>query len=90
MRKKQFAAIILNPKYETFIIYVVFFSCILFDASVHLSYKLQIAGLIAKKAFTKVFAKYTDFADVFSLDLVFKLFEHTRINNHAIGLVDSQ
>ena len=46
--------------------------------------------MIAKKAFTKVFAEYLDFADVFSLDLASKLLKQTRINNHAIKLVDGQ
>ena len=46
--------------------------------------------MIVKKAFTKVFAKYSDFADVFSSDLVSKLPKHTRINDHAIELIDAQ
>ena len=50
----------------------------------------QIAGLIAKKAFTKVFNKYVNFADVFSLNLAFKLPEHTEINDHTIKLIDSK
>ena len=57
---------------------------------IHLSCKFQIAGLIAEKAFIKVFAKYTDFADLFFLDLVSKLPKYTGINNHTIKLVDSQ
>ena len=44
--------------------------------------------MIAEEALTKVPAKYSDFADVFSLDLAFKLPEHTGINDHAIELVD--
>ena len=38
----------------------------------------------------KVPAKYLDFADVFSPDLAFELLEHTRINDHAIELVNGQ
>lgn len=54
----------------------------------YLSKSAQIAYLKADKAFTKVFSKYTDFADVFLLKLAAKPPEHTRINNHTIKLVD--
>ena len=50
----------------------------------------QIASLIAKMALTKVFAKYADFVDVFSLDLISKLPKHTKINNYAVELVNNQ
>ncbi len=33
-------------------------------------------------------SEYTDFADIFSSKLVAELSEYTRINNHAIKLVD--
>ena len=38
----------------------------------------------------KILAEYLDFADVFFLDLTSELLKHTRINNHAIKLVDGQ
>lgn len=56
------------------------------DASVHPSCRPQIASLIAKEAFITVLAKYPNFADLFSSDLVFKLPKHTGINNHTIEL----
>ena len=59
-------------------------------ANIHLSYRSQIAGLIAKEALRKVFNKYINFADVFFPDLIFKLSKHTRINNHTIKLIDGQ
>ena len=46
--------------------------------------------MIAEEASTKVLAEYSDFADVFSPDLASELPEHTRINDHAIELVDGQ
>ena len=55
---------------------------------VHPSWRPQISGLIAKEALTKVPAKYSDFADVFSPDLASELPKHTGINDHAIELVD--
>ena len=56
--------------------------------NVYPSQRPQISGLIAEEAPTKVPAEYSNFADVFSLDLVSELPEHTRINNHAIKLVN--
>ena len=38
----------------------------------------------------KVFAEYSDFADIFSPDLASELPEHTGINNHVIELVEGQ
>ncbi len=40
------------------------------------------------KAPIKVSSRYTDFANVFSSKLAVELFKHTKINNHAIKLVD--
>ena len=84
----------LDPRHKTYIVYV---GSISPDASsssspldVYPLKRSQISGLIAKEAPTKVSAKYLDFADIFSPDLAFKLFEHTGINDHAIKLVDGQ
>ena len=86
------AAAALDPESETFVVHVASLSS---DASpssspldVHPSRRPQISGLIAEEAPTKVPAEYSDFADVFSSDLASKLPKHTRINNHAIKLVD--
>ena len=96
--KKKFAATALDLKYETYIVYVASLSStslitslnsILLDANVHLSYRSQIFGLIAEKAFTKVPNKYVDFIDIFSPNLASKLPKHTGINDHAIEPVDS-
>lgn len=57
--------------------------------NVHLYCRLQKVCLRAKKALTKVFAKYAYFADIFSLNLMSKLLEHTKINNYAIKQVDN-
>ena len=57
---------------------------------VYPSRRSQVSSLIAEEALTKVPAKYSDFADVFSPDLVSELPKHTAINDHAIELVDGQ
>lgn len=46
--------------------------------------------MIAKKAFTKVSAKYADFGNIFFLDFVFKLLEHIRIKEYAIKLINNK
>ena len=82
MGKKEFATAVVDPEHETFIVYVVYLNSILLNA------KPQISGLIAKKAPTRVSAKYFDFANIFSLDLASELPEYTGNNNHAIELVN--
>ena len=92
MGKKEFAVAILDPEYETYVVYIASLSSAPLVASldVHSSRRSQISSLIVKEAPRKVFAEYSDFADVFSLDLASKLPEHTEINDHIIKLVDSQ
>ena len=94
--KKEFAAIALDPKHE---IYVVHIGSVSYDGppnssslelDVYPSHKPQVFGLIAKKASTKVPAKYSDCADVFSLNLASELSKHTGINDNTIELVDGQ
>ena len=90
--KKKFAAAALDPESETFIVHVASLSSNAlpnfspFD--IYPSCRPQISGLIAEKAPTKVSAKYSDFADVFSPDLASELPKHTAINDNAIELVD--
>ena len=91
MEKKKFAIVALNPEYETFVVHIALLSVTSLSSTlldVYLFHRSQIASLIGKEAFTKVSDKYVDFADVFSLDLASKLSKHTKINNHAIKLVD--
>ena len=89
VKKKEFIAVAFDPKHKTFIIHVICFSSIQLDANVHSFRRLQITGLIAKDAFIKVSTKYSNFADIFSLDLAFKFHKYTGINDHAIKLVNS-
>ena len=90
MGKKDFVTIALDPEHKIFVVYVVFLSSNPLDANVYHSHGLQIAGLIAKKTFTKVFIKYIDFTDIFSLDLASKLPKHIGINDYTIKLVNSR
>ena len=87
--KKEFAAAVFNSKHEAFVVYV---TALNIDSGneVHPLRKAQIAYLKADKAPSKVLNKYADFADIFSLRLAAKLPEHTKINNHAIELINDQ
>lgn len=51
---------------------------------------IQDATLQQNQAPTKVLSKYTDFADVFSLNLAIELLENTGINKHAIKLEEGK
>ena len=52
--------------------------------------RLQMSSWIVKEALTKVCVKYSDFADIFSPNLVSELLEQSEINYHPIKLVDGQ
>lgn len=54
----------------------------------HASKKIQIAHLKTNKAFTIVFNKYIDFADVFLSKLTIKLLKYIKINNYIIEFID--
>ena len=82
MGKKEFAAAALDPEHETFVVNVASLS------STPLEARLQIPGLIVKKAPSKIPTEYSDFADVFSPDLASELSKQTRINNYAIERVN--
>ena len=89
--KKKFAAVAFDPEHETYVVHVRSVSSNTLPNSsplnVHPSWRPQIFGLIAEEAFTKVFAEYSDFANVFSPDLASELLKYTGINDHAIELV---
>ena len=58
------------------------------EGDVHPFYRAQIAALLANEALTLISTEYSDFVDIFSLELASKLLEHTKINDHIIKLVD--
>ena len=96
MGKREFAAVALDPEHKTYVVHVALLSSTplvtlgSLPLDVHPSRRPQISGLIAKEAPTKVSAKYSDFADIFSPNLASKLLKHTGINDHAIELVEGQ
>ena len=90
VRKKAFVAAAFDLVYETFVVHV---ACLKIPSStqevdVHPSYRPQIAALVTNKALTTIPTKYSNFADIFFSELASELPEHTKINDHAIELVD--
>ena len=73
--KKEFTAALLDPGYETFVVYIASLenSSSIQEGDVHLSRRVQKAILVANKAPTSISTKYSDFADIFSLELASKL-----------------
>lgn len=53
----------------------------------HSSHQAHIALIKANKASITTLFKYSDFVDIFSLNLVAELSEYTRINDYAIKLI---
>ena len=86
--KKEFAAAALNPGHETFVVYVASIESLSQEDDVHPSCRAQIAALVANEDLTSIPTEYSNFADVFSLELASKLPEYTEINDHAIELID--
>ncbi len=86
--KRELVKFVLDENSETFIIYVSALKAT--ENSIHPFWAAQIATLQWDKAPTEISAKYSDYADVFSSDLVMKLPENTGMNEHAIKLIDDK
>ena len=84
---KGLVATALEPKHEAFIVHIAALNIDLSD-KIHPLKKAQITHRKANKVPTKVASKYVSFIDVIPPKLTIKLLEHTRINNHAIELVN--
>ena len=93
MSKEKFIAAVLDSEYETYVVHVGLVNSDALPSSSLLDVqpfrRPQISGLIAEETFTKVTAKYSDFADIFFSDLAFKLSKHIGINDHARLMVSN-
>ncbi len=87
IEKKEFVAVVLNPEHKSFLIHIAVFN-INSSNEMHPSKKAQIPYLKPDEALTKLPNKYADFADVFSPKFTIELSDHTKINDHAIKLID--
>ena len=86
VRKKEFATVVFDLEYKTFVVHVASLNSTPFN--IYLFWKLQIFGLIAEEASTKISDKYINFVDIFSLNLVSKLPKYIGINDYTIELVE--
>ena len=87
IEKKKFTVIAFNLKDEVFIVYVAFIS---HDSNFHFSGRAHIAYLKTNEISTFVLSKYVNFTDVYSKNLIVKLSEYTKINDHIINLIKSK
>lgn len=86
--KKELVTAALDSDNEAFIVYIA--PVISSDTIVHLSDQAQIALLKEDEALTAILSEYIDFVDIFSLSLIVELSKHTKINDHAIMLIDDK
>lgn len=80
----MFVAAILNLGDETFLVYVIFFNS---NFGVYLFCRAKIVLLKVDKVFSLTPSKNTDFANIFSPNLVAKFLEYTGIKNHTNNLI---
>lgn len=53
-------------------------------------HQAHIVSLKADETFIAILSEYSDIVNVFSLDLIEKLLEYIRINDHVIRLIDGK
>lgn len=75
----------MDLNHEAFVVYVVFINR---ESDIHLSCRAWIAFLKVDDFRIPILSKYTNFANIFFKNLVAKLLEYIKINNHAINLID--
>lgn len=87
IKKKEFVVAVFDSKNKTFIVYIASFTN--FDND-HPSCKAQIAWLKVDKAPTTIWPEYSNFANVFSPELVIEFLKHIGINNYTINFINSK
>lgn len=87
VEKKKFAGIALDLKNEIFGVYVAFLPSF---NNVYPFCRTQIASLKVDEPFITVLPEYSNFVDVFSLEVTVEFLKHIGINNHTIDLIDSK
>ena len=80
----------LDKESEIFVMHVAALEALLAEMIIHPTQKAQIAALKQDKVLTKVPAKYSDFANIFSETKALVLPEQTEFNQHAIELDKSK
>ena len=83
--KKEFAAVLLNPEHETFVVYIASRNLI---PRIYPDREAQIASLLTEEV--TIADKYSDFTNVFLEEEALVLSERTKLNEHTIDLEDSK
>ncbi len=78
----------MDENFETFVVHMSALDVA--ESSIHPSRVAQIAALQWDKAPTKIPAEYSDYANVFSLELAMELPENTGMNEHVIELIEGK
>ncbi len=93
--KREFTKVVLDQNSETFVIHVVALEVL--TAMPIYSFRTSqiqddptLATLQYDKTFTEIPAEYSDYANVFSLDLAIELSVNTGMNEHVIKLIDNK
>ncbi len=85
--KREFAKIVLDENSKTFVVHVVAPEA---ETSIYLLQAAQIAALQWDKASTKIPAEYSDYTNIFSLDLAMELPKNTSMKKHANKLTEGK
>ncbi len=86
--KREFAKAAMDENSEAFVVHMSALDVA--ESSIYPSQAVQMAALQWDKVPTKIPAKYSDYVDVFSLDLAMELLENTGMNKHTIELIDGK
>lgn len=87
IRKIKFVAIAFDLSNKIFIIYIAFSTSFNLGPKSYPFWKAQIVFPRTIQTLSSTSSEYSDFADVFSKNLVAKPLKHTRNKNHIIDLV---
>lgn len=89
INKKKFTKVVLDKNSETFVVYVAALVATGADGiNVHPSQVPQLVTLQWDKILIKIPTKYTDYPDLFLINLTIEFPKNTSINEHAIKLIE--
>lgn len=81
---------VLDKALETFVVYMVTLEASMSILTIHSIRKPLLAAFKPNKALIEALIDYNDFVNIFSSDLAMEVPDHTKINKHAIKLVEGK
>lgn len=85
VKKKKLLSTVSNLKDMTFIIYIASFGS---NSNIHLLCRAQLVFFCIDKTSIIISSKYSNFTDIFTLELATKLSKYNEIIDHSIDLVN--